>query len=202
MKKMILLFTFLFAFSSSFISCRDAEKPETDELVEADEITDAGTEEVIDEGFGEFDANGDNRWDENEFAQSNNVGFAQWDQDNNGSLNDDEFYHTAFGFNDMDDDDRLSQDEWNSGYNNMFGNYTNQEDFNAFDQNQDGFLDSNEWNSGFSDSDWFNTFDEDKNKLVDENEWSGGLFNEGDANDDGFWDQNEYNRYNSTRNWS
>ena len=197
MKRFILIFTLVFAASSAFYSCKDAER-EAEEIEIAEEDlaeTNDYEEGVMDEGFGAYDANSDDMLDENEFGEANQTAFSDWDEDEDSSLSNEEFYGSTFGVVDANNDDRIDENEWNENRENLYVDYSGDEDWDLFDRDEDGFLSSDEWSEGFADSNWFNDFDANDDQLVDNSEWNSGLFDDWDANDDGFLDQNEY-RYN------
>lgn len=192
MKRLILLFTFLFTVSSSFLACKDAS-PEPE--VAEDEVNTDVFEDEQEDDFGMYDANDDNMWDESEFAQTGNNDIAEWDADQDQNLNNDEFYNSTFTTVDRNRDNSITEDEWNEGRNSIYGDYADNDDFNLFDTDDDGMIENTEWNEGFADSEWFNSFDENDDELVDNNEWNSGLFDDWDANNDGFWDEDEYGSY-------
>ena len=197
MKKLTLLFAFLFTVSSSFISCRDNAEG-ADEVVDNEFETGEETfenEEIAQTGFGEYDNNDDGFWDEDEFGSSYEDDWSTWDADGDGGLNDDEFYDTTYGFADTNNDEGLDESEWSEGYNNLYGDYGNEEDFAEYDTNDDNILDENEWNEGWGDSDWFNDYDANDDELVDDTEWNDGFFGNWDEDNDGMWSEDEYDTY-------
>lgn len=185
----------LMLISLSIISCKDNVREDDEiDLIEDDiEIEEVGFDDNL--GFNEFDANNDDFWDINEFNEANNDWFDEWDLDDDGAFNDEEFYATTMGNTDINNDRRISQEEWNEGQRNMFGNYAEENDFDAWDVNDDNFIDDNEWNTGFGESNWFSTYDGDADGTITDVEWNEGFFNEWDLNDDGMLDENEYNSY-------
>lgn len=199
MKRLIYLFTFLFTVSSSFLSCKDAEREvgET-EILEDDMETDIYEEEE-DDWFGTYDLNDDDMLDANEFGEANRTVFSDWDEDDDDFFNDEEYYISTFTITDVNNDDMIDENEWTEGVNTYYSDYATVEDWDTYDLNDDGFLDSNEWNEGFADTNWFSDFDMNDDDLVDYNEWSDGLFDDWDSDADGFLDEDEYAYYN--RSW-
>lgn len=189
-------FVLLMLISFSIVSCKDNEREndEIDAFEDEMEIEEVGFEDDL--GFNEFDANNDDFWDVNEFNEANEDWFDEWDINDDGVFDDEEFYTTTMGNADLNNDKRISQDEWNEGYNNIYGDYAGENDFNAWDANNDNFIDDNEWNTGFGDSNWFSTYDGDADGTITDVEWNEGFFNDWDLNDDGMLDENEYNSYN------
>ncbi|NJW53160.1 DUF7282 domain-containing protein [Salinimicrobium oceani] len=144
--------------------------------------------------FADFDTNGDGSLDADEVPATYQNNFTEWDADADGSLSMEEFYNTSFANTDMDDDDGISEEEWNTGFAGMFGNWAD-DDFASFDADADGVLDSDEWNTVFGESNWFETYDADSNTFVTEDEWNTGLFGDWDLNDDDMIDEDEFNAY-------
>lgn len=193
MKRTILLFTFLFTLSSSFLSCRDAAT-EAETGVAEDEINTEVFEDEpeVAEGFAEFDEDNDGMWNEEEFMASNDQGFGEWDENQDDALDNNEFYNVSFNTADVNGDGTLDQNEWMDARQNMAGDYLEEDDWDLFDANDDDLIDDTEWNEGLADSDWFGTFDADDDELVDNDEWNTGLFDDWDMNDDGFLDEEEW----------
>lgn len=151
--------------------------------------------------FADFDENSDGFLDEGEVSGIYENNFNVWDADNDGTLNEEEFLNTTFTNTDTNNDDQISQEEWDTGYAAFFGNWT-EDDFATFDEDGDGMLDNDEWNNVFADSEWFETFDEDNNSMLTEEEWDTGLFNDWDTDDSGMIDENEFNVFNPfVSNW-
>ncbi|WP_373055866.1 hypothetical protein [Zunongwangia sp. H14] len=202
MKKLILVFTLLFTISSSLISCKNNES-KTEEMLENDYDNDIIEDDEEAGVFDEYDKNGDGYWTKDEFGDSFENDFADWDGDDDGTLDEDEFYKTTFGNTDANDDDSISEEEWNQGYSGMYGNYAEEADFDTFDANDDGILDMNEWRNGFSDSEWFDPYDgDDSDDLITEAEWNDGLYGDWDTNSDGRIDEDEFVAYNGYyENW-
>lgn len=195
MKKLILLFTFLFTISSSFLSCKSNVEA-TDEVLETDEVVDEGYEgEVAANGFGEYDLDEDGLLNTDEFDDAYEEDWTKWDADGDKYLNDAEFYKTTYGWVDADDDGVIDEEEWKDGFDNLYGDYNGVEYFDLHDLNDNELLDENEWVEGWGNSNWFNDYDQNEDKLLDLNEWNEGLFENWDESDDGFWDENEYNSY-------
>lgn len=198
MKRLILIFTFLFAVSSSFTGCRDNERgSEEVDIMEEDRGTeDFEGQGAMDGGFGTYDTNRDNQLDEDEFGESYQEDFAGYDADTSGDLNDQEFSQATFRSADRDRDNSLNREEWDSGYRTTFGDYTNDEDFDRIDRDRSGTLSDAEWNQGFEESDMFGTYDADRNNSVSQQEWTRTNFSRWDRNGDGVLDQQEFQAYN------
>lgn len=154
------------------------------------------------QSFSDFDTNGDGFLDEDEIANTYINDFDTWDADGDGGLNEEEFANTTFANTDVDDDDAISEDEWNQGYASMYGNYTEETDFAAYDTDADGSLSLDEWSTGFAGTDWFTTYDADADTSVTEDEWNAGLYADWDTDGDGTINEDEYNVYSPySNNW-
>ncbi|NJY63703.1 hypothetical protein HC174_13210 [Salinimicrobium sp. CDJ15-81-2] len=145
-------------------------------------------------GFADFDTNGDGSLDSNEVPATYQNNFTEWDADGDGSLSSEEFYNTGFSNSDADDDDGISEEEWNTGFAGMFGNWS-EDDFATYDADADGSLSNDEWNNAFAESQWFETYDADADTWVTEDEWNTGLFGDWDADDNDLIDEAEYDLY-------
>ncbi len=145
--------------------------------------------------FADFDTNQDGYLDADEFATTYTNDYAGWDTDADGSLNDEEFFNTTFGNTDVDDDDAISEEEWNAGYAGMYGSYVNEDDYTTWDADADGMLNRDEWYQGFGETDVYTTYDADADSAVTEDEWNTGLYGDWDTNDDNMIDEDEYNVY-------
>ncbi|WP_051286546.1 hypothetical protein [Salinimicrobium terrae] len=194
MKKIVLLFTFLFTVSSSFIACRDKVE-EAEPIPEYDTELEPIDDEVVVSRFGDYDLDDDGLWSSDEFGEAYDEDWTVWDVDADGYLDDNEFYTTYYGWVDTDDDNLISEDEWNVGYTYLYEDYAAIGDFGEYDLDDDGFLDDDEWLEGWGDSVWFKNYDLDDDGLVGNDEWDEGLFGLWDEDEDGFWDEDEYNTY-------
>lgn len=145
--------------------------------------------------FNQFDANADGMLDPEEVSGTYVNNFSAWDADGDGFLDEEEFSTTTFGNTDADDDDLVSEEEWDIGTTGMFGNYVDEEDFDAWDVDGDGFLEYDEWNTGFADTEWFTTYDADATGTITETEWDEGLFGDWDTDDDDMVNLDEYRAY-------
>jgi hypothetical protein len=144
--------------------------------------------------FADLDTDGDGTLDETEYAAFYDYDYTAWDIDEDGVLDEDEFYTVNFANADTDDDDAISEEEWNIGYTTMYNPYI-EDDFATLDSDGDGILDSEEWGAGFADTDWFGVYDENTDTFIDDTELSTGFYNDWDTDDDGFIDEDEFNVY-------
>lgn len=159
-------------------------------------------EDTAGQGFSDFDANADGFLDAEELSGTYVNDFTTWDADADGELNEEEFYNTTYLNTDVDDDDLISEDEWNQGYASMYSNYVDEADFATYDTDADGSLSSEEWMTGFGETEWFTTYDADASANVSEAEWDTGLFADWDTDGDSMISEDEYNNYSAyTNNW-
>lgn len=94
---------------------------------------------------------------------------AGFDADASGDISEEEFTAGAFGAMDMDQDQALSEDEFNEGTNRWFGE--GDADFAAFDADQSGDLTEDEFSTGLGGSGLFAEFDADGSGGLDEDEF-------------------------------
>lgn len=165
-------------------------------------VTETITVFVDEASFTDFDSNADGFLDAEELSNAYMNDFTTWDADADGGLNEEEFSNTTFGNTDADDDDLISEDEWNQGFASMYGNYTEETDFATYDANADGSLSSEEWMTGFGETEWFTTYDADADTSVSEAEWDTGLFGDWDMDGDDRINEDEYNNFSIySNNW-
>ena len=144
--------------------------------------------------FNELDANDDDMLNMTEIAGVYQDDFDEWDADDDGFINQEEFPDSAFALADADNDDGISEDEWNLGYDNFYNPYI-EDDFATFDADADGILSNDEWNDAFADTEWFGVYDADDDDMIAETEWDEGLFGDWDANDDESIDEDEFDLF-------
>ncbi|AVR45776.1 hypothetical protein C7S20_11235 [Christiangramia fulva] len=145
------------------------------------------------QNFEKYDADGDGKWNSDEFTSYYKNGFNDWDTNRNNKIDEREFFETTFDQSDIDDDGYVKDTEWNDGINNSYGDYADTADFDRFDKDGDGKLDTQEWKQGFTDSGWFQNYDTDQNGYIDTKELNDGLFQAFDADGSGYLDEDEYN---------
>lgn len=146
---------------------------------------------VVAQDFTSFDGNSDGMLDQDEFNGAFETTMGEWDNDGDELLSDDEFYDNTFGSIDLNDDESITETEWNEGDTNIFGDHTD-EDFATFDSDGDGIINNDEWKEGFGNSNWFNSYDGDQDGFLNNDEFNNGLFNDWDDNLDGMLDETEF----------
>ena len=148
-----------------------------------------------------YDADMDGRLDHNEFMERTSADYDEWDANRDGMLDDREFTDRTYQDLDLNQDDLIDENEWNTGVNTTAGQYLKAGDYAVFDSDRDGILNNDEWNEGMTDNSWFDTYDLDRNGSIDNDEWNEGVFNDYDINDDNFIDADEYSDYYGDDNW-
>lgn len=145
--------------------------------------------------YEDFDTNSDDTVDREEFNQGYGNNFSQWDRNQDGTLDDREFYETTFNRMDEDGDGMLSQNEWENGYDNLYSDYVGTSDYSLYDEDGDEMISSEEFYMGMSDSDYYNTYDTNRDGSIDQTELSDTVFDTWDENGDGVIDRTEYDSY-------
>lgn len=197
MKRQIIILAFLFMASNVFLACKDTEREADEvEIIEEDLETERTDDGAMDGGFGNYDENRDDQWDENEFSEAYQANFSGYDDDTTGDLNEEEFAAATFRSTDLNRDNSIDRQEWDEGYSTSFGDYAESEDFDRFDTDRSGGLSDTEWSTGFAESEWFSSYDADQDKTVNEGEWTRANFSRWDKNGDGFLSKEEFETYN------
>lgn len=145
--------------------------------------------------FSDYDANGDEVTDRQEFHDMYNTSFADWDRNGDNSIEDSEFYAASYNNVDRDGNDKLSSDEWYAGYDDVYGDYLDSRNFDDYDLDQDGNISGYEYSQSFRDTGYYNSFDSNRDGKVKQSELNENVFKAWDANGDGNLDQDEYDTY-------
>jgi|SRR5690606_3437825 len=147
--------------------------------------------------FGDFDSNQDAVIDRDEFSGIYSSNFSSWDANTDGALDDREFYDTTFNRLDTDMDGNLGDEEWNNGFDNVYGDYLGTRDLDQFDADSDGMISGDEYYEGFSQSDFYSSYDVNRDNSIDADEFNESVFTNWDENGDGTLDDAEFERYRS-----
>ena len=150
--------------------------------------------ETVGNEWGDWDANEDNFWDENEFETvSNDAGLYEgWDANNDGLYDENELNEGFYGMYDENDDDLWSEDEFNTWNTAWGGEY--EDEWDAWDTNDDGYLDTDEYEAGIGEAGLYDDWDVDNDGLYSEDELNDGLYSTWDADADGYLNEEEYDR--------
>lgn len=116
--------------------------------------------------------------------------FTEWDYDQNSTIGEEEFAGGMLGIWDDNDDEMLSETEWNDNVGDWFDE--DHSTFAAWDANADGSLTRDELRQGFVDTEWFGDWDMTDDNELDENEFSDGFFGLFDEDRSGYLDENEW----------
>lgn len=197
MKRQIIILALLFTASNFLLACKETEREaEEVEIIEEDREMERVDDGAMDGGFGSYDANRDDQWDENEFSEAYQADFSGYDDDTTGDLNEEEFAGATFRSTDLNRDNSVDRQEWDEGITTSFGDYAKKEDFDRFDSDRSGGLSDAEWSTGFAQSNWFTSYDADQDKAVNAGEWTRANFSRWDKNGDGFLSKEEFETYN------
>ena len=104
------------------------------------------------------------------------------------------FYESSYELWDTDNDNRLSEDEWRTGYESSYGDYV-EDDFTSYDANQNKYLEREEYQSSLSESDYYSNTDKNKDQSLDNKEYSTVVFECADKNRDSYLDEDEFKDY-------
>ncbi len=188
------------------VGCRgDAEDNVLDDRVDMDVEMDLGPDDIGDEhlvgegGYAGYDYDRNNYWDENEFKEAydkeQRFRIPVVDEDSDGNLSLNEFSLTTFEIADTDDNNSLSEYEWDIAWQNMFHDFLEKDQFQSFDTNSDAELGLQEWQNVVQKSGWFEGIDEDRDGQVQLQEWLRYLFQRWDYDHDGELTENELRLY-------
>lgn len=150
-------------------------------------------QEVSELPYADWDADGDDRLASDEFGgwARERAGWADWNTDNDGTVGEEEFAGAVLGIWDDNDDDLLTEQEWNENVGDWIDPDRSGE-FTQWDANADGAIDRMELQQGFARIDFFGDWDLNDDDGVDENEFGEGLFGIFDRNDDDYLDDSEW----------
>lgn len=149
-------------------------------------------EENAEEYYQSIDLNQDDRLDTREFSSV--VGYDDWDDNNDGTVDHNEFYDYNYGIWDEDDDGFVNEKEWADG----IVNFTHNDDpdlygdWQDWDVDNDTRLDLNEFTDGLSMAQYLDIWDSNGNTLVEAQEFRRGLFAAWDKNQNGYLEKDEY----------
>lgn len=145
--------------------------------------------------YSEFDLNSDGKVDPREFEEVFGDRFHEWDPDANGLLTEIEFHEAVFDRVDSNSDTFLDPNEWNEGFDYIFGDFLGTPHNNQFDVDGDHKISKEEFHGGIKFSDFFSFYDENGNSSIDPKELQNGVFAHWDEDRDHLIDQREYNTF-------
>ncbi len=145
--------------------------------------------------YNDLKTNADGMVDRNGFGESYSKNYTQWDRDADTRINDRDFYNTTYTRLDRDRDSNLSQDEWDYGHQNFYGDFVKAEDYTTLDLNKDGKVSDIEYYNGFKGTQYYTSYDVNRDGNISAEEMNQSVFDNWDRNRDGFLDQKEYDDY-------
>ncbi len=147
--------------------------------------------------FQQWDANSNNLISRYEFHEMYTQNFYNdWDKDNNGIVNKEDFLSKIYVVWDIDNDNLISDTEWHEGFENNYADFVDIEYF-AIDTDGDGMLNFKEYIAYVEDMPIFETWDMNKDEKLNEFELSRMIFNLWDIDDSNFISVGEYQAYNN-----
>ncbi len=120
---------------------------------------------------------------------------ADWNNyDDNATFDDEDFYTVTYDIWDVDDDDLLTVEEWDYGYDYFYGDYVN-DDFVALDLDNDGFIEYVEYYDVFADTYYYTDWDIDADTYLNEYELARLVFNNWDVDNSNFIEKDEFDDF-------
>ncbi len=147
------------------------------------------------DNFNAYDLNQDKNIDVDEFSKMYTSSYNDYDLDKNGKMTDREFYGSSFNRLDKDRNGNLNSEEWQRGYDNVYGSYIGSKGFVDFDNDQNQELSPDEYYNSFSNTKYYSTYDVNRDNSLDIKEYRERTYKDWDRNQDGTLDENEYNTY-------
>lgn len=145
--------------------------------------------------FEDFDKNSDELIARSEFVDAFTYHYVDdWNTTDNDYLDDEDFYEVVYHVWDSDDDGRLTDEEWQVGYDNYFADYIVVE-YDDIDVDVDGYIVYDEYYNVIDDTEFFADWDFDTDMQLSQNELARGVFNNWDVDDSGFISESEFNDF-------
>ena len=143
--------------------------------------------------YGTFDADASGGITAEEFATGFGTDhFTSFDADASGALDQNEFTQGLFDRFDMNDDQALAQDEFDTGTNTLWGDEYAGATFGDLDADASGDVTQEEFTTGFDASSAYGEFDADTNDEVSQEEFTQGLYGTFDADADASLSEEEF----------
>lgn len=147
--------------------------------------------------YNDYDANRDGAIDNDEFNERFSDNYDDYDTNRDGSISDRELYEANFNSLDDNGDRNLTQEEWEVGYDNMYGEHLDSNDFNRYDSDGNENISNEEYYNSLRTTDYYSSFDTNSDGSLDRDEMNQGIFNQWDRNQDGRIDNTEYDESSS-----
>ena len=163
----------------------------------------AGAAQTSNDDFKSCDADKDKKISKTEFSEqfSEDVkeGKDLMPGSDKGVYDDETFYESSYRNYDKNRDEKLSKEEWETGFDETYGHYVS-EDYEGYDYNNDGYLSYEEYQKSLENTDYFKDWDKNRDNNVDSSEYSEKMFDSYDRNKDNYLDESEYGEYHSDYN--
>lgn len=145
--------------------------------------------------FKDWDKDNSGEIDKQEFIDTFTLYyFDDWDRQDDDFLDDEDFYQAYYEAMDADDDKGVSEDEFSMAF-----EYFNRGEFAGsyqdWDIDDDFILTYEEYQAGLYESTFFSEWDFNGDGQLDDKELATGLFRVFDINDNGLVDKDEYETY-------
>ena len=148
--------------------------------------------------FKDFDRNDNMIIEQTEFVEAFTAYYVDdWNSIDNDYLNDENFYSFMYRDIDTDQNEKLSEPEWQMAYNKYFKDYVLL-NYDDIDVDVDGYILYNEYNIVMTGTQLFNDWDFDNNGVINQIEMGRGMFNRWDKDNSGFIDLEEYHEFDET----
>lgn len=164
----------LFVFTMAF--AQDTEIPDTGQISH----------------FGEYDTNRDSSIDRTEFYKKYGQDFSQWDINQDGNVDPRELNDYTFDRLDVDSDRNLTPEEWERGYDDIFGNYLDDRNFDRYDLDRNQNITYDEFDRSMRATYIYSDIDTNRDRRIDSDELNEEVFTRMDRNQDGTIDETEF----------
>lgn len=146
--------------------------------------------------FDDWDADNDGLIERNEFTSVFvDEYFSVWNSDDQQGLIEEGFFKESYAGLDTDNDGFLSDEEWLLGFNYFYDDYILEEEYAFVDVNNDGSISYNEFYDVIYDTEMFTDIDLDADNYITEYELANYVFENWDFNNSGALSKSEYNRF-------
>ncbi len=145
--------------------------------------------------FNSWDTNNNELISRSEFVDQFTESYVNdWNVYDDAHLDDEDFYTVTYGIWDTDDDELLTEEEWNYGYDYYYGDYVI-DDFVAVDVDGDGFVEYTEYHDALDNTEFYASWDVDNDSYLNEYELARAVFNNWDYDNSNFIELDEYTAF-------
>lgn len=145
--------------------------------------------------FEDWDKNNSGKIEKQEFVNTFTLNyFEDWDRKDNGYLDDEDFYQIYYDVMNRDQNGGVSEEEFTWAYE-YYNRGEFRDEYENWDLNDDFILTYDEYKKGLYESTFFSQWDFDENGELSEEELATGMFRVFDIDDDGKVDRDEYDTY-------